>query len=56
MILDRLGTPLGGLLHAAAPAPGRRPALTWLPGAAVTVVVAAEGYPGTPVKGDEITV
>jgi phosphoribosylamine---glycine ligase len=56
VILDRLGTPLGGLLHAAATgALADAPALTWLPGAAVTVVLAAEGYPGTPVKGDEIS-
>ena len=55
VVLDRLETPLASLLHAAAtgdlataPAPG------WLPGAAVTVVLAAEGYPAAPVKGDEI--
>ncbi|MBO0806211.1 MAG: hypothetical protein J2P25_24450, partial [Nocardiopsaceae bacterium] len=30
------------------------PALSWHPGAAVTVVLAAEGYPGNPVKGDTI--
>ena len=28
----------------------------WLPGAAVTVVVAAEGYPSTPAAGDRITI
>jgi phosphoribosylamine--glycine ligase len=28
--------------------------LEWRPGAAVTVVVAAENYPATPVKGDSI--
>jgi phosphoribosylamine--glycine ligase len=56
VILDRLGTPLGGLLHAAATgALAGVPALSWVPGAAVTVVIAAEGYPGPPVKGDEIT-
>jgi phosphoribosylamine---glycine ligase len=56
VVLDRLATPLAGLLHAAAtgdlaaaPAPG------WLPGAAVTVVLAAEGYPAAPVKGEKIT-
>ena len=55
VILDRLGTPLGGLLHAAATgALAGVPALNWVPGAAVTVVVAAEGYPGPPAKGDEI--
>ena len=30
-------------------------ALDWLPAAAVTTVVAAEGYPGTPRTGDSIT-
>jgi len=55
VVLDRLATPLGGLLAAcadgdlAAAAP-----LSWLPGAAVTVVIAAEGYPATPVSGDLI--
>jgi len=55
VVLDRLATPLGGLLHAAAAGglPGAGP-LSWVPGAAVTVVIAAEGYPGTPVKGDDI--
>ncbi len=55
VVLDRLGTPLGGLLAAAAAgdlaAAGK---LTWLPGAAVTVVIAAEGYPAAPVGGDEM--
>jgi phosphoribosylamine---glycine ligase len=55
VILDRLGTPLGGLLAACAggdlAAAGR---LSWLPGAAVTVVIAAEGYPANPVRGDLI--
>jgi phosphoribosylamine---glycine ligase len=55
VVLDRLATPLAGLLHAAAAgtltgaAPPR-----WLPGAAVTVVIAAEGYPDKPVTGDLI--
>jgi phosphoribosylamine---glycine ligase len=55
VILDRLVTPLGGLLDAAATgglAGAGLPA--WAPGAAVTVVIAAEGYPGTPASGDEI--
>ena len=55
VILDRLATPLGGLLAAAAAgdlAGTGRPA--WAPGAAVTVVIAAEGYPAAPVSGDEI--
>ena len=56
VVLDRLGTPLAGLLHAAAVGDlAAAPALDWLPGAAVTVVLAAEGYPESPVKGDKIT-
>jgi phosphoribosylamine--glycine ligase len=57
VVLDRLGTPLAPLLHAAAAgdlassAPPR-----WRPGAAVTVVIAAQGYPENPVKGDKITI
>jgi phosphoribosylamine--glycine ligase len=56
VILDRLVTPLAGLLAAAADGSlaGVGP-LTWAPGAAVAVVVAAEGYPGQPVSGDPIT-
>jgi phosphoribosylamine--glycine ligase len=56
VVLDRLATPLGGLLAAVA-AGGLAGAgsLTWAPGAAVTVVIAAEGYPGPPAGGDEIT-
>jgi len=56
VVLDRLASPLGGLLAAAASgslggvAPPR-----WAAGAAVTVVIAAEGYPGQPASGDEIT-
>jgi phosphoribosylamine---glycine ligase len=55
VVLDRLGTPLAPLLQAAAAgdlagtAPPR-----WRPGAAVVVVIAAEGYPEHPVKGDTI--
>jgi phosphoribosylamine---glycine ligase len=57
VVLDRLATPLAGLLHAAAAGDlGAVPALRWHPGAAVTVVIAAEGYPGSPAKGDVITV
>jgi phosphoribosylamine---glycine ligase len=56
VVLDRLATPLAGLLHAAAAGDlAAAPALSWLPGAAVTVVLAAEGYPESPVKGDNIT-
>jgi phosphoribosylamine---glycine ligase len=55
VVLDRLATPLAGLLHAAATGDlAAAPALSWHPGAAVTVVLAAEGYPDKPVKGDTI--
>ena len=60
VVLDRLGDhPLAPLLHAAAvgdlagtlasTGPPR-----WRPGAAVVVVIAAEGYPENPVKGEKI--
>jgi phosphoribosylamine---glycine ligase len=56
VVLDRLATPLAGLLHASAVGDlGAAPALDWHPGAAVTVVIAAEGYPESPAKGDVIT-
>ncbi|WGT47740.1 phosphoribosylamine--glycine ligase [Tessaracoccus lacteus] len=55
-VLALLKTPLGGVLRAAArgelDAVGE---LEWLDGAAVVVVEAAEGYPGTPVTGTPIT-
>jgi phosphoribosylamine--glycine ligase len=55
VVLDRLATPLAGLLHAAATGDlATAPPLRWAPGAAVTVVLAAEGYPGEPAKGDHI--
>ncbi|MEV0661662.1 phosphoribosylamine--glycine ligase [Actinomadura luteofluorescens] len=56
VVLDRLDTPVATLLQACAIGgldPDLR--LEWRPGAAVTVVVAAEGYPAAPAKGDEIT-
>ena len=55
VVLDRLGTPLAPLLHAAAAGQlaGTEP-LRWRPGAAVVVVIAAEGYPENPVKGEKI--
>jgi phosphoribosylamine--glycine ligase len=57
VVLDRLATPLAGLLHASAVGDLRaHPALDWRPGAAVTVVIAAEGYPEAPAKGAVITV
>jgi phosphoribosylamine--glycine ligase len=61
VVLDRLGTPLAPLLAAAAAGdlagtlsitgPPR-----WRPGAAVVVVIAAEGYPEHPVTGDTIKI
>ncbi len=55
VVLDRLGTPLGGLLAAAAAGDlGAAPAPVWRDGAAVAVVVAAEGYPAAPAAGDVI--
>ncbi|TDE58593.1 phosphoribosylamine--glycine ligase [Nonomuraea mesophila] len=54
VLLDRLETPLGGLLMACATGElGLDP--VFKDGSAVTVVIAAENYPGTPVKGDVIT-
>jgi phosphoribosylamine---glycine ligase len=55
-VMALLESPLGQLLHAAAT--GRlaeQPALRWRDGAAVTVVLAAENYPGRPRIGDVIT-
>jgi phosphoribosylamine--glycine ligase len=57
VLLDRLATPLAGLLHAAATGDlAAAPALRWRPGAAVTVVLAAEGYPESPATGDKIEI
>ena len=55
VVLDRLGSPLAPLLAAAAAGElaGAAP-LEWHPGAAVVVVIAAEGYPDAPARGDEI--
>ncbi len=56
VVLALLRTPLAGLLHATATgALAAQPPLQWAEGSAVTVVVAAEGYPGTPRLGDVIT-
>jgi phosphoribosylamine--glycine ligase len=58
VVLDRLSTPLAPLLHAAA-AGGLDPgtaAPRWRPGAAVVVVVAADGYPDSPAKGEKIKI
>jgi len=57
VVLALLDTPLAGLLLACANGTlAAEPALVWRPGAAVTVVVAAENYPGTPATGDEVVV
>jgi phosphoribosylamine--glycine ligase len=56
VVLALLRTPLAGLLHATASGElATRPPLQWADGAAVTVVVAAEGYPGPPQLGDVIS-
>ena len=56
VVLELLDTPLGALLAAAAAGELRSfGALAWRGAAAVTVVIAAENYPGTPVVGDVIT-
>ncbi len=55
-VLALLRTPLAGLLHAVATGwLAQQPPLDWTPGAAVAVVVAAEGYPDLPRVGDVIT-
>jgi hypothetical protein len=57
VVLALLETPLAGLLHAARR--GRSPRsgpLAWRSGSAVTVVVAAEGYPGAVASGDAVEV
>jgi phosphoribosylamine--glycine ligase len=56
VVLALLETPLAGLLHAAATGTlGDHPPLRWHPGAAVTVVLASEGYPTSSRSGDVIT-
>jgi phosphoribosylamine--glycine ligase len=55
-VLALLDSPLGTLLHAAATGSlAEHPPLRWREGSAVTVVVAAENYPGRPRVGDAIT-
>jgi len=60
VVLDRLdpeASPLAPLLAAAAAGDLAGAALpAWRPGAAVVVVIAAEGYPGQPVSGDTIKI
>jgi phosphoribosylamine--glycine ligase len=54
-VLALLDSPLGQLLHAAATGQlAEAPPLQWRDGAAVTVVLAAENYPGRPRVGDVI--
>jgi len=56
VVLALLETPLAGLLLAAATGTlAACPPLAWRDGAAVTVVMAAAGYPGTPEAGAVIT-
>lgn len=55
VVLELLDTPLSAVLGAAARGDlSVLPPLSWRPGSAVTVVIAAENYPGTPVTGDVI--
>ncbi|MEC3893508.1 phosphoribosylamine--glycine ligase [Nocardiopsis sp. LDBS1602] len=55
VVLDRLATPIGAVLQATDTGGlGAIGSLQWKKGAAVTVVVAAENYPGDPTKGDLI--
>ena len=55
-VLALLESPLGTLLHAAATGTlAEHPPLHWRDGAAVTVVIAAENYPGRPRVGDVIS-
>jgi phosphoribosylamine--glycine ligase len=56
-VLDRLATPLAPLLAAAAAGDlaGAEPP-RWRPGAAVVVVIAADGYPAAPVRGGKIKI
>jgi phosphoribosylamine--glycine ligase len=56
VVLARLKTPLAKVLLAAATGELEHlPALEWSDDAAVTVVVAASGYPAAPVAGDRVT-
>ncbi|SEE63544.1 phosphoribosylamine--glycine ligase [Ruania alba] len=56
VVLARLESSLATALHAAATGSlAQLPELRWSSGAAVTVVLAAHGYPGQVRKGDEIT-
>ncbi|MDN5682807.1 phosphoribosylamine--glycine ligase [Corynebacterium glyciniphilum] len=55
-VLDLLTTPLGGVVNAVATGTlDELPPLEWQDGYAVTVVLAAENYPASPVTGVEIS-
>ena len=55
VVLALLDSPLGGLLYAAATgALAGHPPLRWIDQYAVTVVLAAAGYPGAPRTGDAV--
>ena len=57
VVLPLLRTPLAGLLYACATGTlAEVGGLSWQTGSAVTVVIAAEGYPAAPVTGDVVTV
>lgn len=56
VVLALLRTPIAGLMQATATGKlAEHPPLEWSGGAAVTVVIAADGYPGKPRTGDVIT-
>jgi phosphoribosylamine--glycine ligase len=56
VVLALLRTPIAGLMQATATGKlAEHPPLEWSGGAAVTVVIAADGYPGKPHTGDVIT-
>jgi phosphoribosylamine--glycine ligase len=56
VVLALMETPLAGLLHAAATGTlADHPPLRWRDGYAVTVVLAAHGYPSAPRGGDVLT-
>jgi phosphoribosylamine---glycine ligase len=56
VVLARLLTPLGGLLHAAATGMlADEPALRWRADAAVSVVLASPGYPEAAITGGSVT-
>jgi phosphoribosylamine--glycine ligase len=56
VVLALLDSPLGSLLRAAATGTlAAQPRPQWRAGSAVTVVLAAAGYPGTPRTGDVLT-